>query len=94
LYSLCRCVDWFDGQKLKIRLDIQLNSALRFTLNSCITILGLRQCMKKGWCFEVQNDQEKLLYLREQHLVWALSEKLINWHRNTAHHKWKQLCCA
>ncbi|KAG7347361.1 glycosyl transferase family 2 protein [Nitzschia inconspicua] len=37
LYSLCRRVDWFDGQKPTIVLDIQLKSAFCFFLNSCIT---------------------------------------------------------
>jgi len=30
LYSICRRVDWFDGQKETIRLDIQLGSLVRF----------------------------------------------------------------
>ncbi|KAL3924944.1 MAG: hypothetical protein SGILL_000734 [Bacillariaceae sp.] len=46
VYSFCRRVDWFDGQKPTIRLDIQLNSIFRFALNSCITMLGFRQCLK------------------------------------------------
>ncbi|KAL3909830.1 MAG: hypothetical protein SGILL_007928, partial [Bacillariaceae sp.] len=45
LYSLCRRVDWFDGQKPTIRLDIQLNSIFRFALNSFITMVGFRQCI-------------------------------------------------
>mmetsp|Transcript_15623 Transcript_15623/g.34141 ORF Transcript_15623/g.34141 Transcript_15623/m.34141 type:complete len:1056 (-) Transcript_15623:63-3230(-) len=32
-YSVCRRVDWFDGQKERIRLDIQLSSLLYFGLN-------------------------------------------------------------
>ena len=42
LYSICRRVDWFDGQKPTIKLDIQLGSVLRFALNTCITSLGFR----------------------------------------------------
>jgi hypothetical protein len=43
LYSICRRVDWFDGQKPTIKLDIQLGSIFRFALNSGITLLGFSQ---------------------------------------------------
>ena len=36
-YSLCRRVDWFDGQKELIQLDVQLGSLLRFGVNAGLT---------------------------------------------------------
>ena len=41
LYSICRRVDWFDGQEPRIKLDIQFGSILRFVLNAGITCIGL-----------------------------------------------------
>ena len=35
--SMCRRVDWFDGQRPAIKLDIQLNSMAQFVVNSAIT---------------------------------------------------------
>jgi Glycosyl transferase family 2 len=43
LYSICRRVDWFDGQKPTIKLDVQLGSIFRFALHSGITLLGFSQ---------------------------------------------------
>ena len=40
LYSICRPVDWFDGQEPRIKLDIQLGSMIRFAINLGITIMG------------------------------------------------------
>jgi len=37
LYSVCRRVDWFDGEEPRIKLDIQLGSFFRFGLNSGLT---------------------------------------------------------
>lgn len=44
LYSLCRRVDWFDGQEPTIKLDIQLGSAIRFAVNLGISWLGYKYC--------------------------------------------------
>ena len=41
LYSICRRVDWFDGQESKIKLDIQLGSIVRFGLNIGLTWAAL-----------------------------------------------------
>lgn len=46
IFSLCRRVDWFDGQEPRIKLDIQFGSALRFALNVCITYLGFGSMME------------------------------------------------
>jgi hypothetical protein len=45
-YSICRRVDWFDGQEPRIKLDIQLGSMIRFAINSAITYMGFA-CMAK-----------------------------------------------
>lgn len=37
LYSLCRRVDWFDGEEPRIKLDIQLTSLVRLGLNVGLT---------------------------------------------------------
>ena len=37
LFSVCRRVDWFDGQEERIKLDIQLQSFLRFGLHAGLT---------------------------------------------------------
>lgn len=37
LFSICRRVDWFDGQMATIMLDIQLTSICTFTVNAAIT---------------------------------------------------------
>ncbi len=37
IYSICRRVDWFDGQEETIRLDIQLGSLVRFLVTLCWT---------------------------------------------------------
>jgi glycosyltransferase involved in cell wall biosynthesis len=37
IFSLCRRVDWFDGQEERIKLDIQLASFLRFGLHAGLT---------------------------------------------------------
>jgi len=42
LYSLCRRVDWFDGQEPTIKLDIQLGSAIRFAINLGVCWLGYK----------------------------------------------------
>ena len=42
LYSLCRRVDWFDGEKPRIRLDIRLQSIFRFGVNCGITVAAFR----------------------------------------------------
>jgi hypothetical protein len=42
LYSICRRVDWFDGQEEKIKLDIQLGSLFRFGLNMGLTLAAFR----------------------------------------------------
>jgi hypothetical protein len=42
IFSICRRVDWFDGQKLTITLDIQLRSIWTFIINNIITILTFR----------------------------------------------------
>jgi glycosyltransferase involved in cell wall biosynthesis/LPS sulfotransferase NodH len=39
LFSMCRRVDWFDGQKMAIKLDIQLTSIWAFAVNTSITFL-------------------------------------------------------
>ena len=40
-YSLCRRVDWFDGQQPRIRLDIQFGSMFRYAISNIgITCLG------------------------------------------------------
>lgn len=39
-YCLFRRVDWFDGQKPTIQLDIQLGSAIRFAIYSGLSALG------------------------------------------------------
>mmetsp|Transcript_5205 Transcript_5205/g.15151 ORF Transcript_5205/g.15151 Transcript_5205/m.15151 type:complete len:1022 (+) Transcript_5205:39-3104(+) len=36
-YSICRRVDWFDGQKETIKLDIQLGSLIRFLVTLALT---------------------------------------------------------
>lgn len=46
LYSLCRRVDWFDGEEPRIKLDIQLGSILRFGLNSALTWAFFRRQAK------------------------------------------------
>lgn len=40
LYSICRRVDWFDGQEPRIKLDIQFGSLIRFAINMGITYMG------------------------------------------------------
>ena len=40
LYSICRRVDWFDGQEPRIKMDIQFGSIIRFALNVGITSIG------------------------------------------------------
>lgn len=47
LYSLCRRVDWFDGQKPTIVLDIQLGSVFRFLLHSSITYFAFGYSSRK-----------------------------------------------
>ena len=46
LYSLCRRVDWFDGQEPRIRLDIQFGSMIRFVFNIGLTCFGFGSIMK------------------------------------------------
>lgn len=46
LYSLCRRVDWFDGQEPRIKLDIQFGSVIRFGVNVGLTFLGFA-CINK-----------------------------------------------
>lgn len=47
LYSICRRVDWFDGQEPRIKLDIQFGSIIRFALNAAITSIGFGSYCKK-----------------------------------------------
>lgn len=42
LYSLCRRVDWFDGEEPRIKLDIQLGSLIRFGFNVGLTWVAFR----------------------------------------------------
>ena len=42
LYSLCRRVDWFDGEEPRIKLDIQLNSIVRCGMNCWLTIAAFK----------------------------------------------------
>mmetsp|Transcript_12923 Transcript_12923/g.27249 ORF Transcript_12923/g.27249 Transcript_12923/m.27249 type:complete len:1014 (+) Transcript_12923:733-3774(+) len=37
VYSICRRVDWFDGQKETIKLDVQLGSLVRFLVTLTLT---------------------------------------------------------
>ena len=48
-FSLCRRVDWFDGDEPRIKLDIQLTSAIRFGVN-----LGLT-----WWAFNRQHTRTR-----------------------------------
>ena len=47
LFSLCRRVDWFDGQKPTIKLDIQLGSAIRCVMNTGLTWWAWSSLSKK-----------------------------------------------
>jgi glycosyltransferase involved in cell wall biosynthesis len=47
LYSICRRVDWFDGQEPRIKLDIQFGSIIRFVLNVGITCVGFGSYWRK-----------------------------------------------
>jgi glycosyltransferase involved in cell wall biosynthesis len=42
IYSLCRRVDWFDGEEPRVKLDIQIGSIFRFSLNAAITWAAFR----------------------------------------------------
>lgn len=42
LYSLCRRVDWFDGEEPRIKLDIQLQSIVRFGMNCGFTLAAFQ----------------------------------------------------
>lgn len=48
-YSICRRVDWFDGQEPRIKLDIQFGSFIRFAINMGIsyTSFGLSPWNKR-----------------------------------------------
>lgn len=48
LYSIFRRVDWFDGQKPTIKLDIQLGSFLRFCFHSSLAMFGFRYLSKES----------------------------------------------
>jgi len=52
-YSICRRVDWFDGQKETIKLDIQLGSLVRFLVTLALTYI----------CFSFGHDSEKSVFL-------------------------------
>ena len=47
LYSICRRVDWFDGQEPRIKLDIQFGSIIRFVVNAGITCVGFGSYYQK-----------------------------------------------
>ena len=42
LFSICRRVDWFDGQMATILLDIQLTSICMFAINAAITCVAFQ----------------------------------------------------
>lgn len=63
-YSICRRVDWFDGQMETIKLDIQLGSLVRFlfTLGLIKIVFSLESWAAKGGfaLFGVFRDNESL----------------------------------
>jgi glycosyltransferase involved in cell wall biosynthesis len=46
-YSICRRVDWFDGEEPRIKLDIQLSSLFRFAFNAALTWVAFRRVDEK-----------------------------------------------
>ena len=47
VFSICRRVDWFDGQDPRIRLDIQLWGSIRFAINTGIAVLGFASSSRR-----------------------------------------------
>ena len=52
LFSICRRVDWFDGQMATVQLDIQLTSILTFAFNVAITWVAFqwRKILEPQFC--------------------------------------------